>query len=61
MTMMNDKKKRLDDEEIVDFSEMPSLEDNEEEVKEIKRIKNLNFKQTINQSSTITRKNKIWK
>ena len=40
---------------------MPPLEGDEEEVKEGKMIKNLNSKQTINQTSSIISSNKSWK
>ena len=40
---------------------MPPLEGDEEEVKEGKMIKNLNSKQTINQTFSIISSNKSWK
>ena len=40
---------------------MPPIEGDEEEVNEKKRIKNLDSKQTINQTSNILSTNKCWK
>ena len=45
------------EEELVD---LPPIEDDEEEVKEGKRIKIFNAKQAINQSSNIISTKKIW-
>ena len=47
-----------DKKKIVDLSDMPSLEGDEEEVKEGKE---LNSKQTINHASSIIGTNKSWK
>ena len=40
---------------------MPALKGDEEEVKEVKKIKNLNSEQTINQASNIISTNKSCK
>ena len=56
----DDTTRKSDKEEPVDLCNVPTLE-GDEKIKEKKKIKNFDSKETINQASSIFSTNKSWK